>query len=222
MPSLRFDRLVTWTCLILLLISSRAALADPIADADKPLPNVETGNPPAEVHSMPTPEKSAGSDPETTPVPLRGSVPAASETAGDSTERNTTTVEPSEQTGGLMPAPVPGPLPTGTTDRPVTDSAEAAVQTPTPPAATTSNANQPVVESSPPVAATPGAASPKSGPAGACSSSCGHTSIHTNIQFSATSRGVLSGRRSNTSTARASGCSDHRARTSDCSGGAIR
>ena len=161
MPGLCFDRLFILTCLILLLVSPRAALADPIADPNKPLPNMETGGPPAEADSKPTTENPAGSDPETTPVPLRGAVPAASEMAGESTGRNTT-VEPSEQTGGLTPAPVPNPVPTGKTDQPVTDPAAAGMQTPTPPAATP-NANQPVVESSPAVRATPArAATPNS------------------------------------------------------------
>jgi L,D-transpeptidase YcbB len=152
MPGLRFDRLFTLGSLIFLLVSPCAALADPIADADKPLPNVETGNPPAEAHSKPTTEQPAGSDPQTTPVPLRGAVPAASDTAGEPTGRNTT-VESREKAGGLTPALVPDPGPTGKIDQPVTDPAAAGMQTPTPPAATP-NANQPVVESSS-AAATP-------------------------------------------------------------------
>ena len=157
MPRLRFDRLFALTCLILLLASPRAALADPIADADKPLPNVETANPPAEADSKPTTEKPAGLDPETTLVLLRGAMPAASETTGESAGRNTT-VEPSEQSGGLTPALVPDPVPTGKADQPATDPAAAGMQTPTPPAATP-NANQPVVESSPTATPAP-AASP--------------------------------------------------------------
>src|SRR6516164_904709 len=150
MPGLRFDRLFTLTCLILLLVSPSAALADPIADADKPLPNMATGNPPAEADSKPTTGKPAGFDPETPPVPLRGGMPAASDTAGESTLRNRT-VESSGQAGGLTPALVPGPVPTGTTDQSVTDAATAGMQTPTPPAATP---NEPAVQSSA-VVATP-------------------------------------------------------------------
>ena len=45
MPGLRFYRLFALTCLILLPLSSRVALAGAVADADKPLPNVETGWP---------------------------------------------------------------------------------------------------------------------------------------------------------------------------------
>jgi hypothetical protein len=102
----------TLTCLILLLVSPRAALADPIADFDKSLPNVETGNPPPEANSRPATEQPAGSDPEATPVLLRGVLPAASDTAGGSTGRSTT-VESSEQPGDLTPALVPGRVPTG-------------------------------------------------------------------------------------------------------------
>src|SRR5215469_11446230 len=149
MPGLRFDRLFTLTCLILLLVSPSAALADPIADADKPLPNMATGNLPAEADSKST-GKPAGFDPEAAPVPLRGAMPAASDTAGETTLRNRT-VESSQQAGGLTPALVPGPVPTGTTDQSVTDAATAGMQTPTPPAATP---NEPAVQSSA-VVATP-------------------------------------------------------------------
>ena len=158
MPGLRFDRLFTLTCLILLLVSPSAALADPIADADKPLPNMATGNPPWEADSKPTTGKPAGFDPETAPVPLRGGMPAASDTAGESTLRNRT-VESSEQAGGLTPALVPGPVPTGTTDQSVTDAATAGMQTPTPPAATP---NEPAVQSSAVVATPAPAATPDS------------------------------------------------------------
>jgi murein L,D-transpeptidase YcbB/YkuD len=51
MPRLRLDRLIALTPLVLLLLTPRAALADPtgaIVDADKPAPNVETvGSPPS-------------------------------------------------------------------------------------------------------------------------------------------------------------------------------
>ena len=156
MPGYRLDRLFTWTWLILLLVSTCAAFADPVADADKPLSNVETGGPPPDAGLRLTTEKPAGSDPETTPLPLRGAVPAVSESGGESIGRNTT-VEPSEQTGGLTPALVPDPAPTGKTDQAVTDAAAAGMQTPTPPA--TPNANQPVVNSSP-AAATPDSEQP--------------------------------------------------------------
>jgi hypothetical protein len=82
MPGLRFDRLFALPCLLLLTLSPRAALAGTVADADKPLPNVETGGPLPEADSKRTTEKPAGFDPETRPIPLRGAVPAASERAG--------------------------------------------------------------------------------------------------------------------------------------------
>src|SRR5262249_21062921 len=145
-----------WTWLILLLVSTCAAFADPVADAEKPLSNVETGRPPPDAGSRLTTEKPAGSDPETTPLPLRGAVPAVSESGGESTGRNTT-VEPSEQTGALTPALVLDRAPTGKTDQAVTDAAAAGMQTPTPPA--TPNANQPVLNSSP-AAATPDSEQP--------------------------------------------------------------
>src|SRR5207248_3787682 len=152
MPELRFDRLFTLSALIFLLARPRAARADPSAEADKPRSNLETGNPPAEADTKPATEQPAGSDRETTLVPLRGAVPAASDTAGPLTGRNTT-VESSERAGGFTPALVPDPVPTGKTDQPVTDPAAAGMQTPTPPAATP-NANQPIVGSSS-AAATP-------------------------------------------------------------------
>ena len=157
MPRLRFDRLFTLTCLILLLVSPSAMLADPIADADKPRPNMATGNPPSEADSKPTTGKPAGFDPETVPVPLRGAMPAASDTAGESTARNRT-VESTEQADGLKPALVPSPLPTGTIDQSVTDAATAGMQTPTPPAATP---NEPAVQSSAAVATPAPAATPE-------------------------------------------------------------
>jgi murein L,D-transpeptidase YcbB/YkuD len=55
MPRLRLDRLIASTPLVLLLLTPRAALADPtgaIVDADKPAPNVETvGSPSASGHA---------------------------------------------------------------------------------------------------------------------------------------------------------------------------
>ena len=50
MPRLRLERLIALTPLVLLLLTPRAALADPtgaIVDADKPAPNVETVGSPA-------------------------------------------------------------------------------------------------------------------------------------------------------------------------------
>jgi L,D-transpeptidase YcbB len=155
MPGLRFDRLFALTWLILLLLSPRVALAGAIADADKPLPNVETGGAPTEADSKRTTEKPAGSDAET-PVPLRGGVPAASERAGEWTGRDTK-LESSDQTGALMPAPLPAAVPTGKTDQLVTGPAAAGILTPTPPSAIP-NADQPVEEPSPAVHATPAAA----------------------------------------------------------------
>src|SRR5262249_62423053 len=116
----RFVRLFPLLCLFFPLFTPSPALADPIADTDKPLPNMATGNPPAEADSKPTTGKPAGFDPETAPVPLRGAMPAASDTAGETTLRNRT-VESSEQAGGLTPALVPRPVPIRTTHQSATD-----------------------------------------------------------------------------------------------------
>jgi L,D-transpeptidase YcbB len=153
MPGFGLDRLFTLTCLILLLVTPRVAFADPIADADKPLPNVGTGGPLPEADWKRTTEKPAGSDPETMPIPLRGAVPAASERAGELTGRDMT-VEPSDQTGAPTPAPVPGPVPAEKTEQLVADPGAAGMATPTP----TPNSDQPVVESSPAAVPTPAAA----------------------------------------------------------------
>jgi L,D-transpeptidase YcbB len=150
MSGLRFDRFFASTFLILLLLGSRSALADAIADADKPPPNVAIDGPP-EAGSMRTTEKPAGSDPETRPIPLRGAVPAASERAGESIGRDTT-VESSDQTSTPH---VPSPVPTEKVDQLVTDPAATGMPTPTPPAVSP-NAGQPVT--SPAVHATPAAA----------------------------------------------------------------
>ena len=157
MPRLRFDRLFALTCLILLLASP--VLCSPI-QLPMPISRCRTWRLRThrrKLNSKPTTEKPAGLDPETTLVLLRGAMPAASETTGELAGRNTT-VEPSEQSGGLTPALVPDPVPTGKADQPATDPAAAGMQTPTPPAATP-NANQPVVESSPTATPAP-AASP--------------------------------------------------------------
>ena len=149
MPGVRSDRFSILTCLILLLVSPRAVPADPIADPDKPLPKVETGATPLQAQSSRTTEKPTGSDPETTPVPLRGAVPATTEETGESTGHDTT-IDSSEQSG------MPSRLPAGKTDQPVIDPATAQTQAPRQPASP--NANQSVVESSPAAVATPAAA----------------------------------------------------------------
>jgi hypothetical protein len=69
MPGLRFDQLFSLTCLILLLVSPCAALADPIAAR----PNVEIGGPPPEADSKQKTEKPAGSDPKPPPPHRRQS-----------------------------------------------------------------------------------------------------------------------------------------------------
>src|SRR5215472_6797408 len=134
----RFDGLFTLRCLILFLVSSCVALADPIAEADKPLPNVETGGPLPEADSKRTTEKPSGSDPQTRPIPLRGAVPTASDRAGELTGRDMT-VESSDQTGALTPAPVPAPVPAGKTQLLVTDPVAAGMAKPMP----TPNSDQP-------------------------------------------------------------------------------
>src|SRR6516165_10630458 len=152
MPGLRFDRLFTLTCLILLLVSPSAALADPIADADRPLPNMATGNLPAgESTGRNRTVEADGLTPALVPGPVpTGTIDQSvtdAATAGMQTPTPpaATPNEPAVQSSAAVATPAPAATPDSEQPSPAAVATPAAAASPDPP----------VGEPSPAVAGTP-------------------------------------------------------------------